>query len=244
MDEKAQLLRMKAGDEVLPGDNAGDYFQIYEIPDDVFAGMVGKSFTVGGEIRRSALRYLRVLYIDYENRTRIGELVVNASAAEQFLAVMRELYEAGYQIHKMVLVDRYYDRIAPEVRDKGNASDSASIEDNNTSAFNYRVASNNAEVLSNHARGFAIDLNPYENPYVEADGTVLGPEEWYGDRSKATPENHMLVEGDTAVTAFKRHGFTWGGNWEGDLDYQHFECAEKTPEIHTKKEEASSGKEP
>ena len=42
----------------------------------------------------------------------------------------------------------------------------------------------------------------------------------------------MIVDGDTAVTAFKEQGFTWGGDWDGDKDYQHFECAEKTPEAN------------
>ncbi|MBQ6622885.1 MAG: M15 family metallopeptidase, partial [Mogibacterium sp.] len=169
----------------------------------------------------------RVLHVGFDGQTRIGELIVNRKAAKDVLAVFRELYEEGYRIRKMVLVDAYYDIEMEQYAalDRGNQADCVSIEDDNTSAFNYRVASNNSNVISNHGLGFAIDLNPYENPYVNADGSLDGPDgsAEYLDRSKAAEENHMLKDGDTAVSAFKRHGFSWGGDWQGDKDYQHFD---------------------
>ena len=153
--------------------------------------------------------------------------MVNQDAAEDTLAVFRDLYDAAYPVCKMVLVDNYYDVDFPgyEHLDRGNRADCVSIEDNNTSAFNYRQISTMTGDLSNHAFGRAIDFNPYENPYVNADGTLDGPEgsAEYLDRSKATVDNHMLHEGDPAVSAFKAHGFTWGGDWSGDKDYQHFD---------------------
>ena len=215
--------------DVSPESPHDSYFRSYEIPDDVFETMKGNSFKEDGKIKREDLRYLRLLYVDYDGNTRMGEMVVNASCADEVVAVFKELYEAGYQINKMVLVDNYYD-IAVTDDDRDTESDDQSIYDNNTSAFNYRTASNNPDALSNHALGYAIDLNPVENPYVFADGTSGGPDaEKYLDRSKASPENHMLADGDICVETFKKHGFTWGGDWNGDKDYQHFECAEKTP---------------
>lgn len=223
----AQAMEMDADTVIIPEEDLDPYFAIREIDDTVYQRIVGKSFSEDGEISRDDLRYLRVLHVGFDGQTRIGELIVNRAAAEDVLAVFRELYEKRYQIRKMVLVDRYYDIHMEkyEALDRGNQADCVSIEDDNTSAFNYRVASNNSEVLSNHGRGFAIDLNPYENPYVNADGSLDGPDgsAEYMDRSKATEENHMLKDGDTAVSAFKAHGFSWGGDWEGDKDYQHFD---------------------
>ena len=223
----AQAMEMDADTVIIPEENLDPYFAIREIDDTVYQRIVGKSFSEDGEISRDDLRYLRVLHVGFDGQTRIGELIVNRAAAEDVLAVFRELYEKRYQIRKMVLVDQYYDIHMEkyEALDRGNQADCVSIEDDNTSAFNYRVASNNSEVLSNHGRGFAIDLNPYENPYVNADGSLDGPDgsAEYMDRSKATEENHMLKDGDTAVSAFKAHGFSWGGDWEGDKDYQHFD---------------------
>lgn len=37
-------------------------------------------------MKRSDLRYLRVLYVDYDQKTRVGELVVNEAAAENFVS--------------------------------------------------------------------------------------------------------------------------------------------------------------
>ena len=223
----AQAMEMDADTVIIPEEDLDPYFAIREIDDTVYQRIVGKSFSEDGEISRDDLRYLRVLHVGFDGQTRIGEMIVNKAAAEDVLAVFRELYEKRYQIRKMVLVDQYYDIHMEkyEALDRGNQADCVSIEDDNTSAFNYRVASNNSEVLSNHGRGFAIDLNPYENPYVNADGSLDGPDgsAEYMDRSKATEENHMLKDGDTAVSAFKAHGFSWGGDWEGDKDYQHFD---------------------
>ena len=223
----AQAMEMDADTVIIPEEDLDPYFAIREIDDGVYERIVGKSFSEEGKISRDDLRYLRVLHVGFDGQTRIGELIVNRAAAEDVLAVFRELYEKRYQIRKMVLVDQYYDIHMEkyEALDRGNQADCVSIEDDNTSAFNYRVASNNSEVLSNHGRGFAIDLNPYENPYVNADGSLDGPDgsAEYMDRSKATEENHMLKDGDTAVSAFKAHGFSWGGDWEGDKDYQHFD---------------------
>ena len=141
--------------------------------------------------------------------------------------MFRELYDAGYQIRRMVLVDTYYDAGWPEFAhmERGNQADSVSIAYDNTSAFNYRVASNNSNMLSNHAMGRAIDLNPLENPYVYTDGSVDGPDEClaYADRSQAAAWNHMITSDDLAVSVFQSHGFSWGGYWEGDKDYQHFD---------------------
>lgn len=239
--------KLDADTVIIPEEDLDPYFTIEKIDDEVFERIEGKSFPAGADessgsgqdggaadargagaqIRRSDLRYLRVLHVGFDGQTRIGELIVNKKAAKDVRAVFRELYEAGYQIRKMVLVDQYYDVKMKkyEALDRGNQADCVSIEDDNTSAFNYRAASNNSEVLSNHGRGFAIDLNPYENPYVNADGTLDGPDgsAEYLDRSKATEENHMLRDGDIAVTAFRNHGFSWGGNWSGDKDYQHFD---------------------
>ena len=225
--EFADPVTIPAGTVIDSGEDADRFFLISEITDDVYARIDGKSFQEGGKIAREDLRYLRVLYVDFDGETRSGELIVNERAAEDALAVFRELYERKYAIRKMVLVDEYYDIDHPKYDhlDRGNKADCVSIEDDNTSAFNYRTASDNDGVLSNHALGLAIDLNPYENPYVWADGTLDGPDgsAEYLDRSKASEDNHMLRDGDTAVTAFKTHGFSWGGDWQGNKDYQHFD---------------------
>ena len=222
-----EALLLPADTVIKPSADTDAYFEILPIGDEVFARIYGNSFPTGGGITTDQLCYLRVLHVDFNGETRIGEIIVNAAAAEDTLEVFRELYDAGYQIRRMVLVDTYYDAGWPEFAhmERGNQADSVSIAYDNTSAFNYRVASNNSGMLSNHAMGRAIDLNPLENPYVYTDGSVDGPDEClaYADRSQAAAWNHMITSDDLAVSVFQSHGFSWGGYWEGDKDYQHFD---------------------
>lgn len=224
-----EALLLPAETLIEPEDDTDAYFviQTVEEGDAVYNRIYGNSFPTDGGITTDEIRYLRVLHYDYNGQIRTGEIIVNAVAAEDTLAVFRELFDAAYQIRQMVLVDTYYDAGWPEFAhlERGNQADSVSIAHDNTSAFNYRVASNDFSKLSNHAMGRAIDLNPLENPYVYVDGSVDGPSEClnYVDRSKATADNHMIQEGDFVVTTFKNHGFSWGGDWEGDKDYQHFD---------------------
>ena len=80
--------------------------------------------------------------------------------------------------------------------------------------------------MSNHAEGYAIDINPIENPYVQytADGEFAKyyqDMEKYLDRDSGKP--HMITHEDAAYKVFTKYGFTWGGDWVNTKDYQHFE---------------------
>lgn len=161
------------------------------------------------------LRYLSVLYYDFNGEVQSGELICNKGIADDLMEIFYELYLNEYQIGKIRLVDEY------------QADDTASITDNNTSCFNYRVVDGTTS-LSKHALGCAIDINPFYNPYVvfNKDGsgeTYISPpgSEIYVDRTKDFP--YKIDETDLCYKLFKEHGFTWGGNWNSCKDYQHFQ---------------------
>lgn len=161
------------------------------------------------------LSYLSVLYYDFNGDVQSGELICNKGIANELAEIFYELYVNEYQIEKIRLVDEY------------DADDTASITDNNTSCFNYRVV-DGTTTLSKHALGCAIDINPFYNPYVvyNKDGsgeTYISPpgSEIYVDRSKDFP--YKIGENDLCYKLFKAHGFTWGGDWNSCKDYQHFQ---------------------
>ncbi len=161
------------------------------------------------------LSYLSVLYYDFNGEVQSGELICNKGIADDLAEIFYELYMNEYQIEKIRLVDEY------------DADDTASITDNNTSCFNYRVV-DGTTTLSKHALGCAIDINPFYNPYVvyNKDGsgeTYISPpgSEIYVDRSKDFP--YKIDENDLCYKLFKAHGFTWGGDWNSCKDYQHFQ---------------------
>lgn len=160
------------------------------------------------------LRYLSVLYYDFNGSVQTGEIICNEGIVEDLAEIFYELYLSAYQIEKIRLIDEY------------QGDDEASMEDNNTSCFNYRVVPN-TNTLSKHALGCAIDINPFYNPYVvinqTEETTTISPagSEAYVNRS--VPFEHKIDENDLCYKLFKEHGFEWGGDWKKNKDYQHFQ---------------------
>ena len=190
-----------------------DGFYYEPISNEIFKRISGISYPVDCSVPLDDLRYLSLLYNDFNGDTQTGEMICNKTIAEDLLEIFYELYQNGYQIESIKLIDEY------------NGDDTASMLANNTSCFNYRVVEGTTR-LSNHAKGLAIDLNPFYNPYItyNKDGSInISPKgsEAFADRSSSFP--YKIDENDLAYKLFKEHGFTWGGNWNSVKDYQHFE---------------------
>lgn len=185
-------------------------FTVDPISDAVFERMIGKTYKNDCTIPRDELRYIRVLHKNIDDEILIGELVMHESVADEICEIFYELYQANYPIERMRLADDY------------DANDRASMADNNTSGFNFRLVEGTNN-LSNHARGLALDINPYYNPYcIPGTGYVSPPgADAYADRSADFP--YKIEEGDLLYTLFMKHGFRWGGHWNSPKDYQHFE---------------------
>lgn len=194
------------------GSSVSAVFSVEAIPDSIFRLMQGRSYTAGCTISRSELRYLRLSHFDVEGQEHVGEMVCHRRIAQEVCDIFRALYQARYPVERMQLIDRY------------EADDERSMQANNTSCFNYRTVAG-TRMLSAHARGMAIDLNPRYNPHVRQSGgkrrvSPCGSQS-YADRSKSYP--YKIVQGDLAHRLFRQHGFQWGGAWRSSKDYQHFE---------------------
>jgi len=188
--------------------------------DEVYSRINGKSYQKNNDISLEELRYLKVLHYNYNNEIQVGEIIVNQKIEKDCLEIFQELFEAEYPICRMVLIDNYWTGDSVE-------TDAVSIKKNNTSSFNYRNIPGSAK-RSNHALGLAVDLNPYENPYVPTkngapDYSALDEQEYYYAMNRNAGVEHVITEEDLAYKLFTEHGFTWGGNWKSLKDYQHFE---------------------
>lgn len=188
-------------------------FRSEEIPDAVFERMQGKSYKENCTVSRSELRYLTVPHHDGQGNVRMGELVCNRAIAADLLDIFREAFKIGYPIERMVLIDEY------------DADDRSSMQADNTSCFNFRVVAGSKK-LSNHARGLAIDVNPFYNPYVRrrpGKALYVSPSDAarYADRSAEFP--YKIDTSDALYRLFIARGFRWGGAWKSAQDYQHFE---------------------
>jgi D-alanyl-D-alanine carboxypeptidase len=71
-----------------------------------------------------------------------------------------------------------------------------------------------------HAYGLAVDIDPFENPYVKGD--VIIPETAGVDLDRSRREEGMIERQDVVVRAFAAIGWKWGGDWPGAKDYMHF----------------------
>jgi hypothetical protein len=188
------------------------------IPDSVWNRMVGYSWTAGCPVGRSQLRYVRVNFWGFDGMRSRGSLVVNASIAPQAAGAFTRLYDLGFRVRQMRPMDSSWGR-----NPKGpGANDYAAMEADNTSAFNCRYVGGQeaSKVYSKHAYGTAIDVNDFENPYVDDNGVVY-PDTYFLHRRGPAP-GVFSSSGSAAVRAFTGQGLRWGGLWSPP-DYQHFE---------------------
>lgn len=158
------------------------------------------------------LRYLRMTYVDFDGRAHTGEMVVHKDYALAVTAVFERLYDAGFPIRRMRLVDKY------------RGDDIVSMAADNTSGYNCRQVAG-TDAWSAHAYGAAIDINPIENPYLTGSSVAPPAGRRYAaiDRSaNADVPPGAIWEGDEVVRAFARIGWHWGGRWSTTKDYQHF----------------------
>ena len=201
-------------DEAAKAYSLDSCFKAYPINDAIFARMQGRSFKQNCTMPRASLRYLRVLHRNTEGKTQLGEIVCNQSIANDLLDIFRKIYEAGYKIERITLIDDY------------NADDETSMRANNTSCFNFRVVSGTTK-LSKHSQGLAIDINPLYNPYIHLNNGKVEPATGkpyaYNRANLRNVKVPIIDTKDLCYRLFIQHGFRWGGAWKTVKDYQHFE---------------------
>lgn len=178
------------------------------IPNEVQARMQGKSMPDNAAISYDELRYLLLYYYDYDGKVKQGEMVCNHAIAHDLLCIFRDLFKEAYLINSIRLVDDF------------DASDEASMEANNTSCFNYRTVVG-TRMLSMHAFGLAVDVNPLQNPCIRGGRAYPTTAKDYIDRTKDF--SHKIDKNDFCKEVFTSYGFKWGGSWGSSKDYQHFE---------------------
>ena len=187
-------------------------FYYEPLSEDIKKRITGLSYKEDCPIPYDDLRYVSVLYVNFKGNVSTGELICNKAIAQDLVEIFYELYQADYQIEQIRLIDEY------------GADDTLSMQDNNSSCFNYRTIAG-TDKISMHGQGLAIDINPFFNPYVtyhngETQVAPVGAES-YVDRDK--PFAYKIDENDLCYKLFTERGFTWGGNWNSCKDYQHFE---------------------
>ncbi len=153
---------------------------------------------------RRDLVIVKVQYYSFDNNLHQGQIVISQDLKNDIEKIFTKIKKEKFPVAKAVPIVRY------------NWNDEKSMEDNNTSAFNYRFIAGTKK-LSNHSFGKAIDINPLLNPYIRKDlhqpeGSVYDPSQ----PGTITKDSFLVKE-------FKKLGWDWGGDWKDRKDYQHFE---------------------
>jgi hypothetical protein len=174
--------RLDTPDELPPPPDATFRSRIVKVPDDVAAR---SSWSPECPVALDDLRYVTLTFLGFDGDAHTGELLVNASVADDVVHVFEQIYAARFPIEEMRIVRR--DELdAPPTGDG-----------NDTGAFACRPATGGSE-WSEHAYGLAVDVNPFQNPYVRGDVVVpeLAGWGWGGDFQTLTDPMHFSATGD------------------------------------------------
>lgn len=170
------------------------------------------------------LRMVKFSYVGFDEKIHDdGEMVVMDAAAHHVLRLFIRLRQLRFPIAKARPINAY------------GGDDNASMRDNNSSGFNDRNLTGGV-LVSLHAYGLAIDINPIQNPFLVRSGEGLNVQPPQGldyinrlnDRPGKPLRSGMA---ETVVRAFADEGFLiWGGYWDDPIDYQHFQVGRKLAE--------------
>jgi hypothetical protein len=165
------------------------------------------TWTPGCPVAAHDLTWVRLTFRGFDDERHTGELLVNHAVARDVVRVFADLYAARFPIEEMRITTKA-EQTAPPTGDG-----------NDTSSFNCRPV-RGATSYSQHAYGLAVDVNPFQNPYLKGDLVLPELASAYRDRSWHRPG--MVLPGGPVVRAFARIGWSWGGSWHSLKDLQHF----------------------
>ena len=153
------------------------------------------------------LELFDVVYLSTDGRLHQGQIISNRAIAQDIREIFEFMLEHEFVIEKAVPIVRF------------NWCDTLSMAANNAHSFNYRLIAG-TNVMSLHATGMAIDINPRFNPVRWPNNSRPNqPEGAVHDRSV----NGTLYPGHPVVEEFRRRGFHWGHWFTRFYDDHHFE---------------------
>ncbi len=158
------------------------------------------------------LSYLTQTYWGFDNRPHTGEMIVHASVATDVIQVFEQLYKARFPLEEMRIITK--EDLEAEPTGDGNV----------TTCFVCRPAVG-LNRWSEHAYGLAIDINPFQNPYIRGDLVLPELARSYTNREWIRPG--MIFPDDIVVRSFRQIGWYWGGDWESLLDIMHFSLRDR-----------------
>lgn len=155
---------------------------------------------------------LEVIYKSLDEKYHRGQIVVDKDLKIDVENFFNFLLENNFPVQKVV----------PIAHARFDFDDGLSMAEGNSSGFNPRNIAG-TDRPSNHALGRAIDVNPFQNPFIK-DGAIEPKGAIYDPTKPGT-----FVSGSSIVEFLKMLGWIWGGDYKEIKDYHHFEKPFKKP---------------
>ena len=150
------------------------------------------------------LSLIEVKYYSMDGKIHQGQILTNQIIAGDLKEIFKLILKEKFPVAQVIPIVRY------------NWNDILSMKANNTYSFCYRNVG-----YSRHAKGMAIDINPYQNPLrwkKEFSYRKNQPEGAIYDSlapGTFTPDNPIVYK-------FNALGFRWGRNFKRNYDDHHF----------------------
>jgi len=152
-----------------------------------------------------SLCLVNVKYYSFDGKIHKGQLVVHKLLRQDVEDIFNLILQEKFPVAKVIPIVKYL------------WSDEASMEDNNSSSFNYRFVAGTKRI-SNHALGRAVDINPFNNPVIYESGRISPGRAKYDTTKPGTfSKNNVIVQ------EFLKRGWRWGGNFNSFKDNHHFD---------------------
>jgi hypothetical protein len=152
-----------------------------------------------------SLILLNVDYISKDKKIHRGQIVVNKTLASDVTEFFQILIKEGFIVEKVIPIVKY------------NWDDNRSMQDNNSSGFNWRRVEGQKK-LSKHSYGNAIDINPFWNPVYYSNGKISP-----NGATRDIKINGVFLSESKGVLFLKSKGWKWGGDWTSLKDWHHFQ---------------------
>lgn len=154
------------------------------------------------------LSYITMPYWGFDKRVHQGEMLIHRTVAQDVVEAFEKIYAAQFPIEEMRVINKF-DRDSPSTG-----------EQNITSGFTCRTIVGTSTLWSEHSKGYAIDINPFHNPYIRDDALFPELAEAYLDRDDV--RRGMIGKPGVVFDAFDAIGWGWGGDWTNREDWMHF----------------------
>ena len=151
------------------------------------------------------LQLLDVQYFSTDKKLHQGQILTNKLIANDVSELFNFIKNAHFPIAKAIPVVKY------------NWNDNLSMQDNNTYSFCYRDVS-----YSKHAKGMAIDINPFFNPMRWKNDSIRRPDKPIGASYNVAVQGTFFPEHPVIIKS-KSLGFRWGHYFRKKYDDHHFE---------------------